>query len=77
MSHCDTHEEMKGAIDIANSNQQWFQRIGRWIVGLLSTILILVVPSLITFFVYIASIDRRVSLLEQRIMIHMEKEANR
>ena len=72
--HCETHEDMQEAIATANSNQQWFQRIGRWIVGLLGTILVLVVPSLITFFIYIASIDRRVALLEQKIQLHMEKE---
>lgn len=71
--HCETHEDMQEAIALANSNQEWFQRIGRWIVCLLSTILVLVVPALITFFVYIASIDRRVSLLEQRMILHMEQ----
>lgn len=71
-SHCEAHDNIQYAINIANSNQEWFQRIGRWIVGLLSAIIVLIVPSLITFFVYIASIDRRVSLLEQRMTTYME-----
>lgn len=77
MGHCETHDDIKGAIDIANSNQEWFQKIGKVIVGLLSTILVLVIPALITFFVYIARIETRVSLMEQSLKSHIEQGRGR
>ena len=70
-SHCTTHNSLQDIIMNTANNMGWVKKIGSTIVGLLAAILTITLPSVIVFFVYIAKVDTRLTVLEKTVEQHI------
>lgn len=70
MSHCPDHQEHMEMLHEMHTNLGWLVRIGKWYVAVVGAAVVLILPLLVSFFVYLASVERRVALLELRMSAH-------
>lgn len=69
---CNVHEEEVGIVRELAVDVKWLRRIGGWWFVGVGSFLVALMPLIITLFVWLASLERRISLIEQLL-----KEASR
>src|SRR5574337_78290 len=73
---CSTHAEFVDSMHKAFSkvtevigtlgnDVKWLVLLGKWAVSLMGATLVVVIPLLVAFFVYLSGVEKRVSLLEK------------
>lgn len=75
---CKIHDNEVGKIDkldtkleLLMSDIKWFKKFGSWWMTITGGAIVLFVPLIITFAVYVHSIDRRLAVVEQIIKDHI------
>ena len=63
---CDHHFLVEMHQDL-----KWIKRFGGWWMAVTGGAIVLLIPVAITFAVYISNLDRRLSLVEQKLTIHI------
>lgn len=64
---CKVHEQEVGLIHEVANDVRWIRRIGTWFFGITGGAIVLLVPLMVAFLVYVAKIDRRLSLVEHKV----------
>lgn len=66
-TNCLVHPEIVEIVTKLNEATAWIKRIGSWILSALGTIILLLVPLVVSFFVYFSKMDTRVAKIEYRL----------
>lgn len=69
---CNSHAAMQELVTITANNSGWFKTVGKVIIGMMGGLFAIIIPSLITFFVYISHLETRLTVLEQKLTNHIE-----
>lgn len=69
---CPSHASMSELVTITANNTGWFKTIGKVIIGMLGGLFVILIPALITFFIYMSHIETRLTVLEQSVINHIQ-----
>ena len=69
---CPSHASMSELVTITANNTGWFKTIGKVIIGMLGGLFAILIPALITFFIYMSHIETRLTVLEQSVINHIQ-----
>lgn len=69
---CSVHEAEVSKIDIVMTDVKWLKRFGSWWMAITGAAIVLFLPLIITFAVYVHSIDKRLATIEQLVKDHIQ-----
>ena len=69
---CPSHDSMQKLVTITATNTEWFKTVGKVLIGMVCGLFAVIIPSLITFFIYISHLETRLTVLEQKVTNHIE-----
>lgn len=64
-------EEFARNLEVLITDVKWIKRFGIWSMSVTGGAIVLIVPFLIAFAVYVSNIDRRLSVVEQSFKDHV------
>lgn len=68
---CGVHEEQMEVLHELRNDVKWIRKIGGWWFSIVGGAIVLLVPLMITFFVYLSSVEKRLALVEQKVADHV------
>lgn len=67
---CPVHENHIETIQEMANDLKWLKRLGVWAVSLAGGVLVVIVPLIVSLFVWLSSVDTRITVLERQIVMY-------
>lgn len=66
-THCNVHQDEMEVIHEVRTDVKWLKRFGGWWMALTGGVVVLMIPILVAFFVYLSKVESRLCVVESKL----------